>query len=113
MSYSRVSLRIRQVIVFTLVILLFFFWLAPVSLLASLLSYEELKRATPWLVRLLDKSASLRAIVQNALPSTALILFNGLLPFLLESEWKSLFRIPASRMPTQKYPHSAILRRRL
>jgi hypothetical protein len=67
-----------------LVGLLFFFWLVPVGLLASLLSYAELKKATPWLVRFIDKSPKLRAIVQNSMPSLALISFNGLLPFLLE-----------------------------
>lgn len=86
MTYSRTQLRVRESIVFGIIVLLFFFWLVPVGLLASLLSYEELKRVTPWLVRLLDKNDNVRALVQNTLPSTALMLFNGLLPFILESE---------------------------
>lgn len=84
MRYSRTQLRMREVVVMGLVVLLFFFWIVPVSVLASLLSYEELKRATPWLARLIDKNPNIRAVVQNALPSTALIMFNGLLPMLLE-----------------------------
>lgn len=86
MTYSRNELLVRQTIVFVLISLLFFFWIVPVSLLASLLSYEELKRATPWLVDLIDKAPSIRALVQNTLPSTALMLFNGLLPTLLECQ---------------------------
>jgi hypothetical protein len=69
-----------------LMTLLLLFWILPVSLLATLLSYEELKKATPWLVHWIDKAPSIRALVQNTLPSTALILFNGLLPTLLECE---------------------------
>lgn len=56
----------------------------PVSSLATLLSYEEIKKIMPWLARLIDSSPRLAAIVQNSLPSLALITFNGLLPFLLE-----------------------------
>ncbi|KAF8312131.1 DUF221-domain-containing protein [Clavulina sp. PMI_390] len=84
MTLSRNKLLARQALVFGLNSLLFFFWIVPVSLLASLLSYEELKKATPWLVHLIDKAPSIRALVQNTLPSTALIVFNGVLPLLLE-----------------------------
>lgn len=56
----------------------------PVSALATLLSYNELKRVFPGLTRVLKKSPPLRAFVQNSLPSMALIGFNALLPYALE-----------------------------
>lgn len=86
MTYTHNGLIARQALVTSLMALLLLFWIVPVSLLASLLSYEELKKATPWLARLIDKAPSIRALVQNTLPSTALILFNGLLPVVLEGE---------------------------
>ena len=57
--------------------------LAPVTSLATLLSYEEIKKVVPWLARAIDASPRLAAIVQNSLPSLAIIIFNGMLPFLL------------------------------
>lgn len=64
--------------------LLFFFWFFPISALASLLSYEEIKKTMPWLGRLIDQNVQIRAIVQNSLPSVAVITLNACLPFLLE-----------------------------
>lgn len=72
----------------------------PVSALASLLSYEEIKKILPWLARIISTSPRLAAIVQNSLPSLALITFNGVLPFLLSCQcisphiplkWKATF----------------------
>lgn len=65
-------------------LILFFFWLIPVTTLASLLSYAEVKKAAPWLGRLIDLNPKIRALVQTSLPSLAVIALNGLLPFLLE-----------------------------
>ncbi|KAG6885015.1 hypothetical protein C0993_006540 [Termitomyces sp. T159_Od127] len=53
--------------------------------LASLLSYEEIKKTMPWLGKLIDQNAQIRAIVQNSLPSVAVITLNACLPFLLEA----------------------------
>ncbi|TCD61780.1 hypothetical protein EIP91_007958 [Steccherinum ochraceum] len=74
----------REFIVFGAMCLLFFFWVFPVSALASLLSYQEIKRVWPWLWELIDSNEQIRAIVQNSLPSISLITLNALLPFLLE-----------------------------
>lgn len=41
----------------------------------------------PWLADLIDKSPRLQALVQNTMPTLALIMFNGLLPFFLECEF--------------------------
>ncbi len=75
--------------------LLFFFWFFPITALASLLSYDEIKRTLPWLGRLIDSNAKVQAVVQNSLPSVAMITLNALLPFLLEG--MSLFCGPCPR----------------
>jgi hypothetical protein len=67
-------------------ILLLFFWFLPITALASLLSYKEVKKAMPWLGALIDKNEQVRAIVQNSLPSVAMVTLNALLPFMLEGK---------------------------
>lgn len=63
-----------------------FFWIFPITALASLLSYKEIKKVMPWLGRIIDSNVKVRAIVQNSLPSVAMITLNALLPFILEGE---------------------------
>jgi hypothetical protein len=58
--------------------------------MASLLSYAEIEKALPWLAKLIKSSPRLAAIVQNSLPTLALIVFNALLPFLLSCKLWSL-----------------------
>lgn len=50
----------------------------------------------PWLAAWIDKSENLRAIVQNSLPSVAMITLNGVLPFIFEGQlnWLSHPRSP-------------------
>jgi hypothetical protein len=72
--------------------LLLFFWIFPVAALASLLSYKEIKKAMPWLGQIIDRNDKIRAIVQNSLPSAAMITLNALLPFILEGEVLFQFR---------------------
>ena len=84
MGHSRNSIRARELIVLGAMLLIFFFWIFPITALASLLSYEEIKRTMPWLGRWIDANDQLRAIVQNVLPSVAMIALNALLPFLFE-----------------------------
>lgn len=67
-------------------VLIFLFWIIPITALASLLSYEEIKRTMPWLGRLIDSNEQIRALAQNVLPSVAMISLNALLPFLFESQ---------------------------
>ena len=68
------------------IVLLLLFWFIPVAALASLLSYEEIKKTMPWLAEIIDSNEQIRAIVQNSLPSVAMITLNALLPFLLEGD---------------------------
>ena len=84
MHYSTSSLRLREAIVLGALTLLFFFWVIPITGLAGLLSYKEIKKTMPWLGHLIDSNEKIRAIVQNSLPSVAMITLNALLPFVLE-----------------------------
>ncbi|OCH84025.1 DUF221-domain-containing protein [Obba rivulosa] len=83
-SYSPASLVVREWIVFGVMGLLLFFWLIPITALASLLSYKEIKKTMPWLSELIDKNQQIRAIVQNSLPSVVIVMLNALLLLLLE-----------------------------
>ncbi|EIW76004.1 DUF221-domain-containing protein [Coniophora puteana RWD-64-598 SS2] len=74
----------REAIVLGCVALLFLTWIFPITALASLLSYQEIKKVTPWLGRLIDSNSKIQAIIQNSLPSVVMISVNALLPFLLE-----------------------------
>lgn len=56
------------------------------STLATLLSYEEIKRILPWLARIIERSPRLNSIITNSFTSLALIVFNGILPFFLSCE---------------------------
>ncbi|KAF8273382.1 DUF221-domain-containing protein [Lactarius quietus] len=85
MDYSIRALRLREVIVLGSLALLFFFWVIPITFLAGLLSYKEIKKTMPWLGLLIDSNENIRAIVQNSLPSVAMISLNALLPFVLEA----------------------------
>lgn len=84
MSYSRASLRAREFLVLGVIALLFFFWVIPISALASLLSLKEIKKVAPWLGRLIDSNDRFGAIIQNSVPSVAMSSLNALWPFLLE-----------------------------
>ncbi|KAH9949754.1 hypothetical protein B0H21DRAFT_88992 [Amylocystis lapponica] len=84
-GHSPTSLRVRELIVLGAMGLLLFFWLIPITALASLLSYKEIKKTMPALGRLIDANQQIRAIVQNSLPSVAMITLNALLPFVLEA----------------------------
>lgn len=74
----------RECIVLAAMGMLLFFWMIPVTALAGLLSYKEIKKTWPALARLIDRNDQVRAIIQNSLPSVAMISLNACLPFLLE-----------------------------
>jgi len=86
MSLSSTNLLVRELFVLAAMGMLFFFWVFPIAALASLLSYKEIKRVMPWLGQVIDANEEIRAIVQNSLPSVAMILLNALLPFILEGD---------------------------
>lgn len=78
--------------------LLLLFWLIPITGLASLLSYREIKKVMPWLGNLIDQNSKIRAIVQNSLPSVVMITMNSLVPFMLEGEFEALKYIVISTL---------------
>jgi hypothetical protein len=84
MTPSNAAIQTRDIIVLATIGLLFFFWFFPITALASLLSYKEIKKAMPWLGRLIDSNDQIRALVQNSLPSLVMVTLNALLPFILE-----------------------------
>ncbi|KAG8994392.1 hypothetical protein FRB94_009930 [Tulasnella sp. JGI-2019a] len=84
MAHSPRHLRVREIIVMGIMILLLLFWIVPISALATLLSYKEIKKALPWLGRIIDMNETVRALVQTSLPSLAVVSLNAALPFLLE-----------------------------
>ena len=86
MSHSVGSIRVRELIALACMTLLLLFWLIPITALASLLSYKEIKKVMPWLGDLIDQNAKIRAIVQNSLPSVVMITMNSLVPFMLEGK---------------------------
>ncbi|KAF7331657.1 hypothetical protein MKEN_00045400 [Mycena kentingensis (nom. inval.)] len=85
MTPSQLTIQTRDIFVLCMIAVLFLFWLIPIAALASLLSYTEIKQTLPWLGRIIDSNDKIRAIVQNSLPSVAMITLNALLPFLLEA----------------------------
>lgn len=87
MTFSPRARQAREFIVLVFMVALFFFWAVPVTTLAGFLSYKEIKKTLPWLAKLIDKNATIQAVVQNSLPSVAMISLNAALPFLLESEY--------------------------
>ena len=90
MAPSQANIQFRDIFVLATMALLLFFWFFPITALASLLSYKEIKKAMPWLGRLIDSNDQIRAIVQNSLPSVAMITLNALLPFILEGKIQSI-----------------------
>ena len=84
MTISPRSALIRDWTVTGAMLVLLFFWIIPVATLAGLLSYKEIKKTWPALARLIDANPQVGTIIQNSLPSVAVITLNACLPFLLE-----------------------------
>ena len=84
LALSETSAGIRFVVVTIAMLILLFFWIVPVSYLARLLSLDTINENVPIIGRAINQSPTLRALLQNSLPSLALVSFNALLPFFLE-----------------------------
>lgn len=85
MTPTPTALLTRDIIVMGCIVVLFFTYLIPITALASLLSYEEIHKKLPWLGELIDSSPQIKVLVQNSLPSVAIVSLNALLPSLLEA----------------------------
>lgn len=86
MSLSIGSSAARELIALPAMSILLFFWIFPITGLAGLLSYNEIQKALPWLASLIERNEKIRALVQNSLPSVAMISLNALAPFMLEGK---------------------------
>ncbi|KAH9899740.1 hypothetical protein C8Q73DRAFT_639178 [Cubamyces lactineus] len=84
-SHSPFASLVREWLAMGSMVVLQFFWFIPITALASLLSYSEIKKTMPWLAQMIESNERLAAIVQNSLPSVAMITLNATLPFLLEA----------------------------
>ncbi|KAH7090850.1 DUF221-domain-containing protein [Auriculariales sp. MPI-PUGE-AT-0066] len=84
MTLSPSGQRTRDIAVTLFIGGLLLFWAIPISALSSLLSYEQIQKVMPWLGNIIDRSPVIQALVQNSLPSVALIALNGLLPIIFE-----------------------------
>jgi hypothetical protein len=85
MTYSVQNARARHILVLLSMVFLLFFWIFPITALATLLSYKEIQKLMPWLAHLIDRNDKIRAIVQNSLPSVVMISLNAMLPSILET----------------------------
>ncbi|KAI5996071.1 hypothetical protein EDC04DRAFT_2801083 [Pisolithus marmoratus] len=81
-GHSRGSLFARELLVLGAVGLLFFFWIIPITALASLLSYKEIKKVMPWLGRLSTQTTRFEPSSRTLCQSVAVITLNALLPFI-------------------------------
>jgi calcium permeable stress-gated cation channel len=86
MPLPQSSITFRDWFVIAAMALLLFTWIIPITALSTLLSYTEIQKVMPWLARLIDRNANIRAVVQNSLPSVAMVSLNACLPFLLEGK---------------------------
>lgn len=84
------SIWARRAFVLLISVATLFFWGAPVSQLARLLSYDTIEHASPGLAKLIRRFPVIQGLIQTSLPSLALIGFNALLPYLLE--WYSIMQ---------------------
>ncbi|EIN04656.1 DUF221-domain-containing protein [Punctularia strigosozonata HHB-11173 SS5] len=85
MSLPQSTINLRDWVVVAGMGLLLFTWIFPITALSTLLSYKEIQKVMPWLARLIERNDNIRAVVQNSLPSVAMVSLNALLPFLLEA----------------------------
>ncbi|OJT11675.1 Calcium permeable stress-gated cation channel 1 [Trametes pubescens] len=84
-SHPPAGALVREWFTMGAMIVLQFFWFIPITALAGLLSYSEIKKTMPWLAQMIERNEHLAAIVQNSLPSVGVITLNATLPFLLEA----------------------------
>lgn len=91
-SHPPAGALVREWLTMGAMVVLQFFWFIPITALAGLLSYSEIKKTMPWLAQMIERNEHLAAIVQNSLPSVGVITLNATLPFLLEGAWSSIFR---------------------
>lgn len=85
LTISRWALKIRNAVVLLSLGLLYGFWATPVTFLAKWMSYDTLVSIlNPVVIKWIEKSSTIKALIQNSLPTLAIIIFNAVLPLLLD-----------------------------
>ncbi|KAA1085271.1 hypothetical protein PGT21_001349 [Puccinia graminis f. sp. tritici] len=85
LTIPRWSLKVRNAIALLSIAALYGFWATPVTFLANWMSYDTLvSLLSPKLIQWIEKSPTIKALIQNSLPTLAIIIFNALLPLLLD-----------------------------
>ncbi|KAI9625359.1 hypothetical protein H4Q26_016383 [Puccinia striiformis f. sp. tritici PST-130] len=85
LTISRWSHKVRNAMVLLSIAALYGFWATPVTFLANWMSYDTLvSLLSPKLIQWIEKSPTIKALIQNSLPTLAIIIFNALLPLLLD-----------------------------
>jgi hypothetical protein len=85
LTIPRWSLKLRNAMVLLSIAALFGFWATPVTFVARWMSYDTLvSLLSPKLIQWIEKSPTIKALIQNSLPTLAIIIFNALLPLLLD-----------------------------
>jgi hypothetical protein len=78
---------VRNAIALLSIAALYGFWATPVTFLANWMSYDTLvSLLSPKLIQWIEKSPTIKALIQNSLPTLAIIIFNALLPLLLDCQ---------------------------
>ncbi|KAA1112396.1 hypothetical protein PGTUg99_018016 [Puccinia graminis f. sp. tritici] len=91
LTIPRWSLKVRNAIALLSIAALYGFWATPVTFLANWMSYDTLvSLLSPKLIQWIEKSPTIKALIQNSLPTLAIIIFNALLPLLLDFSTVSL-----------------------
>ncbi|KNZ43993.1 uncharacterized protein VP01_962g3 [Puccinia sorghi] len=87
LTIPRWSLKIRNAMVLLSIAALYGFWATPVTFVARWMSYDTLvSLLSPKLIHWIEKSPTIKALIQNSLPTLAIIIFNALLPLLLDCQ---------------------------
>ncbi|PLW08716.1 hypothetical protein PCANC_22713 [Puccinia coronata f. sp. avenae] len=85
LTIPRWSLKLRNAMVLLSIAALYGFWATPVTFVARWMSYDTLvSLLSPKLIQWIEKSPTIKALIQNSLPTLAIIIFNALLPLLLD-----------------------------
>lgn len=75
---------IREFLVWTVTILLSFFWIGPIASFSALTSVDTLRRVFPKLVDAAESSPFLQNIIQGLLPTLAVNIFMAILPLIFD-----------------------------
>lgn len=83
LKYDYHHRRVRELVITAATGALVFFWLIPVTFVASLTTLEALSERAPWLEPIAKSNPVVKGFLEGFLPSLALLVFNIILPMVL------------------------------